>query len=122
VHRGNVSADGPTWVIGSNRLCTGKCDGFESITCTRKVVGLGKKKIPPPAPAPTPPPAGQTATVNNDVDVYAEPGGQGQPFGEPLRKGSKVTVLVRQQDQWCQVQGNAVPNGIGWVWGEFLDF
>lgn len=87
------------------------------------VTGIGKRKNPPPEPGPAP--AGRTATVNNDVDVYAEPGGQGQPFGV-LRVKSQVVVLpsqpVCQKAQWCHVQGNAVPNGSGWVWGDLLDF
>ena len=71
-----------------------------------------------------------TATVNNDVDVYAEPGGKGEPFEEFLRKDGKVTVLASQPvcdkdhhtNEWCHVQGTAVPHGSGWVWGSFLDF
>ena len=124
----NAGADGPTWVIGSNKACTDvHCTGFKSITC--KTVGLGKKKVSPPN---NPPPAGQTATVNADVDVYAQPGGNdADKLGGFLPQGSKVAVLPSppppgqpacDKNNWCHVQGNAVPNGSGWVWGSFLDF
>ena len=55
------------------------------------------------------------ATVLQDDDVYAEPGGVGKPIGM-LRKDSKVSLLEARSDQWCHVQGNAVPTGSGWVW------
>jgi hypothetical protein len=70
------------------------------------------------------------AVVNSDVDVYAEPGGDdAQKLADFLRAGSVVSVLRSdpscqkgQQEVWCQVQGNEVPNGKGWVWGTFLTF
>jgi hypothetical protein len=55
------------------------------------------------------------ATVLQDDDVYAAPGGVGKPIGV-LRAPNKVSLLEARPDQWCHVQGNAVPTGSGWVW------
>ena len=55
------------------------------------------------------------ATVLQDDDVYSEPGGVGKPIGV-LRAPNKVSLLEARPDQWCHVQGNAVPTGSGWVW------
>jgi uncharacterized protein YkwD len=57
---------------------------------------------------------GATVEVNKDVDVYAAPGGSGQPIGV-LRHGKKVNVLSCA-DNWCNVSGKAVPTGKGWVY------
>jgi hypothetical protein len=63
-----------------------------------------------------------TAVANADVDVYVEPDGVGTPIGV-LREGNTVTVVERRQDKWCHVKGEAVlPDGDGWVFGEFLTF
>ena len=106
VQQGNAGADGPTWVIGSNRLCTDThCDGFKSITCVvKKVVKLGKRK--------TPQPAGQTATAIDDVDIYDGPGGDNNVIGM-LGAGAKAPV-VEHQEGWYKLQVN-VPAGTGWV-------
>jgi hypothetical protein len=87
--------------------------------------GIGdifKKTTPPASPA-APSPGGNTATVKQDVDVYAKPGGVGEPIGV-LREKSIVSLLEVRPDQWCHVEGNAVPNGSGWVWcaADFLQF
>ena len=56
---------------------------------------------------------GNTARVNGDVDLYDEPGGDGNKIGV-LREDDEVAVMNCREDQWCKVSG-------GWVWGEFLD-
>jgi hypothetical protein len=53
--------------------------------------------------------------VPRDVDVYAQPGGAGQPVGQ-LAGGSKVRLATKGEDHWCKVYGNGVPGGEGWVW------
>jgi hypothetical protein len=78
-----------------------------------------------PAPVATGPAAGQkTATVISDVDVYDkknEPDGAGTFVGI-LRSGNTVQLLGPcQKKAWCNVSGDAVPGGSGWVWGA-LDF
>jgi hypothetical protein len=76
---------------------------------------------PPPAappPAPTPPPQPK-ATVKSDVDVYDVPGGEGNVTGV-LRTNDTVDFRGCQADNWCHVGGAPVPNGDGWVWGDFL--
>ena len=60
-------------------------------------------------------PAGKTATVNQDVDVYAAPGGNGDSIGV-LRAPNTVTLLGACSDNWCNVAGPAVPTGKGWVY------
>ena len=61
------------------------------------------------------PAGGKTATVNQDVDVYAAPGGNGNAIGT-LNAGNSVTLLSACSDNWCNVQGAAVPTGKGWVY------
>jgi len=68
-------------------------------------------------PAPEDVPVTKTATVTSDVDVYDAPGGNGK-FTGILRRGSTVQLLGScTPNSWCQVSGNAVPRGNGWVWG-----
>jgi hypothetical protein len=69
--------------------------------------------------APQQPPASPTATVTGDVDVYDVPGGNGNVIGM-LTAGSQVGFAGCKADNWCHVTGNGVPNGDGWVWGDFL--
>ena len=90
------------------------------------IKSIGKAKPPPPeAPAPEAPPAPPAgldiaiATVTGDVDVYDVPGGEGTVIGM-LPEGAQVSAECRD-DRWCAVTGD-VPNGKGWVWGEFLAF
>ena len=60
------------------------------------------------------------ATVAADVDVYNaknEPDGAGQVVGM-LRTGNTVDLVGEcAPDSWCEVSGDAVPSGTGWVWG-----
>jgi hypothetical protein len=79
----------------------------------------------PPAPqgpaVPGPGPAAKTTvTVIQDVDVYNvknEPDGAGHVVGH-LSTGDQVQLVGSCQPQsWCQVSGDAVPGGEGWVWG-----
>ena len=85
----------------------------------RKV--LGKRKTPAGTTAPPPAPK-QTTKVKDDVDVYDMPGGTGNVRGI-LRKNSVVALVEPcRSDNWCQVEGAAVPAGSGWVWGDFLEF
>jgi hypothetical protein len=57
--------------------------------------------------------AALTAKVNDDVDLYDEPGGVGQVIGV-LSKGKAVTLVEKcRDDNWCHVTQ-------GWVWGDFL--
>ena len=61
-----------------------------------------------------------TASVAADVDVYNaknEPDGAGQVVGI-LRQGGDVTLVGGcAPESWCEVSGDAVPGGHGWVWG-----
>jgi hypothetical protein len=80
--------------------------------CAKK--GTAEQNTPPN------PNAGQSAgapvvTVPQDVDVYKEPGGVGEPIGV-LRKDSRPQLYESRPDQWCRVAGNDVPTGGGWVW------
>lgn len=54
----------------------------------------------------------RNVTVNDDVDLYDQPGGDGQIIGM-LEKGQTIG-MGQCSDGWCQVAG-------GWVWGEFLN-
>jgi hypothetical protein len=67
-----------------------------------------------------PVPNAPTATVAADVDVYTaknEPAGAGQVEGI-LRQGGAVTLVGDcAPESWCEVSGDAVPGGHGWVWG-----
>jgi hypothetical protein len=61
-----------------------------------------------------------SATVAADVDVYNaknEPDGAGQVVGM-LRTGNSVGLMGDcAPESWCEVSGDAVPSGRGWVWG-----
>jgi hypothetical protein len=65
-------------------------------------------------------PTAPTATVAADVDVYNaknEPDGAGHVVGF-LRQGGTVTLMSDcAPESWCEVSGDAVPGGDGWVWG-----
>jgi hypothetical protein len=58
---------------------------------------------------------GPLVKVPLDVDVYAKPGGEGQPIGV-LKGGTKVHLATKREDHWCKVYDNNVPSGEGWVW------
>jgi hypothetical protein len=76
------------------------------------IIGQGLAAAASPTPATT---SSQTAKVIADVDVYAKPGGNGDPIGI-LRAGESVTLLSACADNWCNVSGEAVPGGKGWVY------
>lgn len=65
-------------------------------------------------------PNNQATVVGEDVDVYNaknEPDGAGQIVGV-LRVGNTVTPVGNcSPDSWCEVSGDSVPSGHGWVWG-----
>lgn len=67
-----------------------------------------------------PVPIAPTATVAGDVDVYNaknEPDGAGQVVGI-LRQGGAVKLVGDcAPESWCEVSGDVVPGGHGWVWG-----
>lgn len=67
-----------------------------------------------------PVPSAPTATVAADVDVYNaknEPDGVGQVVGI-LRQGGSVKLAGDcAPESWCEVSGDVVPGGHGWVWG-----
>lgn len=71
----------------------------------------------PSAPLPTTaapaPSTSRTATITDDVDVYAQPGGVGSP-SRMLPRGTSVTVVQRRSDNWVQLLD------VGWVWGDFV--
>jgi hypothetical protein len=56
-----------------------------------------------------------TVTVNNEVDIYEQPGGVGKPF-DSVKANSQVNLSEKRSDDWCHVFGDAVPHGSGWVW------
>ena len=58
---------------------------------------------------------GPMVKVPFDVDVYDQPGGEGNKRPQFLKGGSEVNLL-KEDDHWCNVQGDAVPGGPGWVW------
>jgi hypothetical protein len=67
-----------------------------------------------------PVPSAPTATVAADVDVYNaknEPDGAGKVVGI-LRQGGAVKLVGDcAPESWCEVSGDPVPGGHGWVWG-----
>lgn len=69
---------------------------------------------PDVAPEPAPAPKSPTATVTGDVDVYDEPGGDGNVIGV-LQRGTVVKVLEPcPADDWCTLADGR------YVFGEFL--
>jgi hypothetical protein len=60
-------------------------------------------------------PAG-LVNVPLDVDVYDQPGGVGEPRKQHLKGGSEVNLLEQRADHWCNVAGDSVPGGPGWIW------
>jgi hypothetical protein len=84
-------------------------DGGGASSLVEKQIDLPDVKVP-----------AATATVAADVDVYTaknEPDGAGQVVGI-LRQGGTVTLAGNcAPESWCEVSGDAVPGGHGWVWG-----
>lgn len=78
---------------------------------------LGKAEALAPEPSPKPIKSlGKAATVIADADVYDAPGGSGNVVGM-LRSGGKVGVRSWPcPDNWCDVSGDAIPGGKGWVY------
>jgi hypothetical protein len=97
----------------------------ESVGCAAPAAAPGAPPEPAPAPAPEPAPApapapppgggGKAAEVKKDVDVFDAPGGNGNQIGV-LNAPGTVTLLGDCVDNWCHVQGPAVPTGQGWVY------
>lgn len=58
----------------------------------------------------------QTITIPSDVDVFAQQGGTGKPFGT-VKKGTKALFLDKKPDGWCHFAGDEVPtpNHNAWV-------
>lgn len=83
--------------------------GGGGIPLAEKQIDLPELNVPAP-----------TATVAADVDVYNaknEPDGAGQVVGI-LRQGGTVTLKGDcAPESWCEVSGDTVPGGQGWVWG-----
>lgn len=79
----------------------------------------------PAAETPAPPPPAEVqrgAIINGDVDVYDQPGGNGNVItyvasGTPVQSSRSECI-----DGWCPISGPNVPNGFGWVWGEFVSY
>jgi hypothetical protein len=82
--------------------------------CTTRAAAAAAAAAPAPAPAPTEAPK-MTATVLLDVDVYDVPGGIGKVVGM-LEKDLEVTLVEPCEDNWCHVEGEGVPGGIGYVY------
>ena len=84
------------------------------------IVTAPEAPAPQAPPAQPEPPAGpKTATVVGEpVDVYSARAHEGGKVIGVLPVGTQVQLGGACQPQdWCQVSGNAVPNGQGWVWG-----
>ncbi len=69
------------------------------------------------APFATAKSGGELVQSRLEVDVYAQPGGEGEPIGT-LPKNSQVELINQRKDHWCNVHGAAVPGpgNFGWVW------
>jgi hypothetical protein len=67
----------------------------------------------------TPPPANpSTAYVFEDVDTYVAPTGDDEDYLGILRAGNTVNLVGPcKKEDWCHVQGAAVPTHDGFVWG-----
>lgn len=96
--------------------------------CTTRAAAAAAAATPAPAPAPAPAAApapapapattessSMTAKVLLDVDVYDVPGGTGKVIGM-LEKDLEVTLVEPCEDNWCHVEGEGVPTGIGFVY------
>jgi hypothetical protein len=84
--------------------------------CTTRAAAAAAAATPAPAPAPAPTEAPKmTATVLLDVDVYDVPGGIGKIIGM-LEKDLEVSLVEPCEENWCHVEGEGVPGGIGYVY------
>jgi len=77
------------------------------------IKGLVARKAAVPA-RPLAASVSMTRIAAQAVDVYAAPGGVGQPAGSVKAK-STVTFTAVRPGQWCHVSGAIVPQGSGWV-------
>ena len=50
------------------------------------------------------------------MDVYDKANGKGKPRNDSLKAGSTVELRKENGTHWCNVQGEAVPGGPGWIW------
>jgi len=82
--------------------------------CTTRAAAASAMPAPAPAPETVETPS-TTATVLLDVDVYDVPGGVGKVIGM-LAKDLVVTLVEPCADNWCHVEGEGVPGGIGFVY------
>lgn len=57
---------------------------------------------------------GTAVKVPHDVDVYDQPGGEGEKRPHFLKGGSEVYLLEERADHWCDVQFDK--GGTGWIW------
>ena len=128
-----------TWNNGSRGLYTGEVGDDSHMSGTTTDIGQGDAfgpRVPyrsvfpisclttaDPKPAEPPPPANPGApsktafVVDEDVNVYDVPGGNGNIIGILQKdKGVQVNADCKPQD-WCLVRGVAVPTGQGWIWG-----
>ncbi|OBK70566.1 SH3 domain-containing protein [Mycobacterium sp. 1274761.0] len=115
---GKISPDGvATGTTVNEKNVTNGWTAQGKFTCTARAA---EPAAPKPAD-PGPPPADQnTATITDNVDLYENPGGEGQPV-DFVPAGRKVKVLTRQADNWVKISGSGVPNhDTGWVWGDFV--
>lgn len=72
------------------------------------------------SPAPSSGNGGKAVTVENDVDIYKEPGGQFEIFqcgNDPcfVGAGTSAQLLERHADGWCKLKGIAPGGADGWV-------
>lgn len=112
---GLVHNGGPSSWTSSRAL---KCMDLD-IETTPRPGPIDTAPEPAPQPPPAPPAGPKTATVvGESVDVYSARAHEGGKVIGVLPVGTQVQLVGACQPQdWCQVSGNAVPNGQGWVWG-----
>ncbi|MEU9720870.1 hypothetical protein [Streptomyces sp. NPDC047976] len=119
-YAGQVGSDGfASGTTRNNANATNTWRSSERMPCVYKPPQ--QQNPPPPPQNPPPKQEKRTATVTGeDVDVYNvknEPEGSGQVIGI-LRVDQQVELVGDcAPESWCQVAGENVPGGNGWVWG-----
>jgi hypothetical protein len=95
---------------------------WELMQCQRAVAAATQPPPAEPPPAEPPPePAGGNCTITADVDVYPHIPGEGEEFDNlPFIRAGSVVTSNQRQDDWYRITGANVPNGQGWVWGDFI--
>ncbi|WP_345036332.1 hypothetical protein [Streptomyces sannanensis] len=111
-YTGQVGDDGfASGTTRNNLNNTNSWRSNEKMSCVYK---------PPPQQNPPPQQGKRMARVTEDVDVYNvknEPDGAGHVIGI-LRLDQQVELVGScAPESWCQVAGDNVPGGNGWVWG-----